>query len=189
MTESAGEVTRLLNAWCGGDAQALEQLAPLVESELRRVASAYLRREAPGCPLQPTELVNEAYVRLIGWNAGEWQNRTHFYAVAAKLMRRVLVNQAVARGRHKRGGSHVMVSLTDAGPAAEAPRTDVVALDSALQKLATFDERKAQLVELRFFGGLTAAEAAGVLGMSLRTVNREWGLARAWLFRELGGIG
>jgi RNA polymerase sigma-70 factor (ECF subfamily) len=185
--EPPGDVTRLLDAWCGGDARALDELAPLVESELRRVARAYLRREAPGCPLQPTELVNEAYVRLIGWNAGEWQNRAHFYAVAAKLMRRVLVSHAIRRGRSKRGGSLVLVSLTDAGQIAQTPSTDVVALDEALQKLEAFDARKSQLVELRFFGGLTAAETAEVMNTSLRTINREWSLARAWLFRELTG--
>ena len=185
MSEPAGEVTLLLNAWCNGDATALERVAPLVESELRTIARAYMRREAPGATLQPTALINEAYVRLIGWDAGAWQNRTHFYAVAAKLMRRVLVNHAVSRRRHKRGGSHTFISLSEGHDVAAERCTDVVALDEALTRLAAFDERKARLIELRFFAGLTAQESADLLGTSLRTANREWSLARAWLFREL----
>jgi len=180
------EITQLLNAWCKGDQDALEQLAPLVESELRRLARVYLRREAVGTPLEPTALINEAYLRLIEWNTLEWQNRAHFYAVAAKIMRRVLVNQALARRRHKRGGEAVLVSLTEAG--AEPDRSaEVIALDEALQSLARFDDRKSRVVELRFFGGLNAEETAEVLGISSRTVHREWDLARAWLFRELRG--
>ena len=185
MTDAPGDVTLLLNAWCNGDAAALERVAPLVEAELRNIARAYMRRESPGGTLQPTALVNEAYVRLIGWHAGEWQNRTHFYAVAAKLMRRVLVSHAVRRGRHKRGGSKMFVSLADAHDVAAERPTDLLALDEALTRLAAFDDRKARLIELRFFAGLTAQEAADLLGTSLRTVNREWSLARAWLFREL----
>ena len=191
MSDTPGDVTLLLNAWCSGDAAALDRLAPLVESELRNIARAYMRRESPGGTLQPTALVNEAYVRLIGWNAGAWENRTHFYAVAAKMMRRVLVNHALHKQRGKRGGSRTFVSLADARDVADARsgaderRTDVLALDEALTKLAAFDENKARLIELRFFAGLTAQEAADLLGTSLRTVNREWSLARAWLFREL----
>jgi RNA polymerase sigma-70 factor (ECF subfamily) len=181
---SASEVTRLLNAWCNGDRASLEQLAPLVESELRQLAHLYLSKEAPGHTLQPTALINEAYVRLIEWNAVGWQSRAHFYAVAAKMMRRVLVTQAIARRRHKRGGSAVLVSLSEAG--GEPDRSaDLAALDDALMALAKLDERKSQLVELRYFGGLTAEETAEVLGISLRTVHREWDLARSWLFREL----
>lgn len=139
-----------------------------------------------GTPLEPTALINEAYLRLIEWNTLEWQNRAHFYAVAAKIMRRVLVNQALARRRHKRGGEAVLVSLTEAG--AEPDRSaEVIALDEALQSLARFDDRKSRVVELRFFGGLNAEETAEVLGISSRTVHREWDLARAWLFRELRG--
>jgi RNA polymerase sigma factor (TIGR02999 family) len=180
------EITQLLNAWCKGDQDALEQLAPLVESELRRLARVYLRKEAAGTPLEPTALVNEAYLRLIEWNTVEWQSRAHFYAVAAKMMRRVLVNQALARRRQKRGGSAVLVSLTEVGD--EPDRSaDVIALDEALQSLARFDDRKSRVVELRFFGGLSVEETAEVLGISLRTVHREWELARAWLFRELRG--
>jgi RNA polymerase sigma-70 factor (ECF subfamily) len=180
------EVTQLLNAWCKGDAGALEQLAPIVESELRRIARHYLSKEAPGHTLQPTALINEAYLRLIEWNTLQWQGRAHFYAVAAKMMRRVLVNQAIARSRRKRGGSAILVSLTAAGDVSHRT-TDVAALDEALIALAKLDTRKSELVELRFFGGLTAEETAQVLGISVRTVHREWDLARAWLFRELRG--
>jgi RNA polymerase sigma factor (TIGR02999 family) len=179
-------ITQLLNAWRQGDHNALERLAPIVESELRRLARIYLSRESPGNILQPTALVNEAYLRLIEWSTVEWRNRAHFYAVAAKMMRRVLVNQAIARHRQKRGGSAVLVSLAAAG--AQADRSaDVIALDEALQSLAKFDDRKSRIVELRFFGGLTADETAEVMGISSRTVHREWDLARSWLFRELRG--
>lgn len=181
-----GEVTQLLKAWCKGDADALDRLAPVVEGELRRLARRYLSREQPEDTLQPTALVNEAYVRLIGWNPVEWQNRTHFYAVAAKMMRRILVNQAISRGRQKRGGSALLVSLTEADQVPQRS-ADILALDEALIKLAGIDDRRRQLVELRFFAGLTAEETAEVLGISVRTVHREWDLARAWLFRELRG--
>lgn len=184
MQPSTGEVTRLLKAWCRGDARALEQLAPLVEQELRRLAGVYLSREKMGHTLQPTALINEAYLRLLEWNAVEWQDRAHFLAVAAKMMRRILVNHAVARRRDKRGGSAVLVSLAEAAGLPERTE-DLVALDEALTTLTEMDERKGRLVELRFFGGLTAEEAAEVLGISLRTVHREWDLARAWLFRAL----
>ena len=132
----------------------------------------------------PTALVNEAYLRLIEWNTVEWQNRTHFYAVAAKIMRRLLVNRAVARRRQKRGGSAIVVSLSEADAAPDRS-AEIIALDQALESLAKFDNRKSRIIELRFFGGLNAEEAAEVLGISSRTVHREWDLARAWLFREL----
>jgi RNA polymerase sigma factor (TIGR02999 family) len=180
------EITQLLNAWREGDQSALERLAPVVEAELRRLARLYLSRESPGNVLQPTALVNEAYLRLIEWNTVEWRSRAHFYAVAAKMMRRILVNQAVALHRQKRGGGAVLVSLTAAGGHADRS-ADVIALDEALQSLAKFDDRKSRIVELRFFGGLTADETAEVLGISSRTVHREWDLARSWLFRELRG--
>ena len=186
MHPPAGEVTQLLNAWCGGDTAALERLAPVVESELRRLARAYLGGENAGQTLQPTALVNEAYLRLIEWKTVGWQNRAHFYAVAAKMMRRILVNQALARKREKRGGEAVLVSLTEA-EGAPGGSVDLAALDEALTSLAQLDERKSQLVELRFFGGLSAEETAEAMGISLRTVHREWDLARAWLFRELRG--
>jgi RNA polymerase sigma-70 factor, ECF subfamily len=180
------EITQLLNAWCEGDQDALEQLVPVVESELYRLARVYLSKEVAGHTLQPTALVNEAYLRLIEWNAVKWQNRAHFYAIAAKIMRRVLVNQAIARHRQKRGGEAVLVSLTEAGAAADRS-AEVIALDEALNSLAKFDDRKSRVVELRFFGGLDAEETAQVLGISSRTVHREWDLARAWLFRKLRG--
>src|SRR5262245_45082625 len=184
MADSPGEVTRLLKAWSHGDAGALERLAPVVEDELRRLARVYLRREAPGHTLQPTALINEAYVRLLDWNEVEWQGRAQFFAVAAKMMRRILVSHAVARGRQKRGGSAIQVTLSEA--ASKPSRTaDLIALDEALIALEKLDERKSRLVELRYFGGLTAEEAAEVMGISLRTVHREWDLARSWLWREL----
>jgi RNA polymerase sigma-70 factor (ECF subfamily) len=183
---SASEVTQLLVAWSKGDTLAFEHLAPLVEAELRQLARAYLGREPAGHTLQPTALINEAYLRLIEWRSVAWQDRAHFFAVAAKMMRRILVNHAVSRGRRKRGGQTVVVPLDEAQAVPGAGRgADIVALDEALMKLAKVDERKSHLVELRFFGGLSEAEAAQVLNSSLRTVQREWSLARAWLFREL----
>src|SRR5690349_3907011 len=155
MRPAAGEVTQLLKSWRGGDAAALEKLAPVVESELRRLARAHLSKEVPGPMLQPTALINGAYVRLIDWSSGEWQSRAHFFAVASNMMRRILVNQAAARNTHKRGGSAVLVSLSEAGGVAHRP-ADLVALDEALVELAKMDERKSRLVELRFFGGLSA---------------------------------
>ena len=187
MPPSASEVTRLLCAWCKGDSSALEQLAPVVESELRRLARTYMRKEPLGHTLQPTALINEAYVRLIEWQGVEWQNRAHFFSVASTMMRRILVNQAAARNAQKRGGgSAVLVSLTEAGGVLHRA-ADLAALDEALVELAKIDDRKSRLVELRYFGGLTAEETAEVLGISLRTIHREWDLARAWLFRELRG--
>lgn len=186
MHPQSGEITRLLNAWSKGDGDALERLAAAVESELRQLARMYLSKEGARNTLQPTALINEAYLRLIEWNAGEWQNRSHFYAVAAKMMRRVLVNQALTRGRQKRGGSAILVSLTEAGATPDRS-AEVIALDEALKSLAKFDDRKSRVVELRFFGGLDTEQTAEVLGVSSRTVHREWDLARAWLFRELRG--
>jgi len=186
MLVPASEVTRLLKVWCQGDASALERLAPLVQSELRRIARQYLRKQGAGRTLQPTALVNEAYLRLIQWNAVEWQDRSHFYAVAAKIMRRVLVNEAVASQTQKRGGSAIRVTLTEAGGVSDRTE-DLTALDEALTALSKVDARKSELVELRFFGGLTAEESAEVLGISLRTVHREWDFARTWLFQALRG--
>ena len=186
MKPVGSEATLLLKAWSNGDPQALERLAPMVESELRRLARVYLRREGPGSMLQPTALINEVYLRLIQWQSAEWQDRAHFFAVAAKMMRRVLVNQAVARNRQKRGGSAVLVSLAQAEGQPDRS-ADLGALDHAMTALEEFDPRKCRIVELRFFGGLTAEETAEILGISLRTVHREWDLARAWLFRQLRG--
>jgi RNA polymerase sigma factor (TIGR02999 family) len=185
---SPAEVTQLLKAWRKGDGDALDRLTPIVESELRRMARIQLRKESPGHTLQPTALLNEVYLRLFEWDGVEWQDRTHFFAVAAKIMRRVLVNQAIAKRRKKRGGGAVLVSLTEAGGAPDRSE-DLLALDDALAALDKIDSRKSQLVELRFFGGLTADETATALGISVRTVHREWDLARAWLFRELRRAG
>jgi RNA polymerase sigma factor (TIGR02999 family) len=184
--DTPGEVTRLLKAWCRGDARALERLAPIVEQELRRLARVYLHGEAAGHTLQPTALVNEAYLRLLDWNTVEWRDRAHFLAVAAKMMRRILVNYAIARRRQKRGGSAVLVSLAEAD-SAPARTQDLIALDEALLALAKVDERKSRLVEFRYFGGLTSDQAAELLGISARTADREWELARLWLFRVLSG--
>jgi RNA polymerase sigma-70 factor, ECF subfamily len=186
MRPAPADVTLMLQAWCNGDATALEKLAPVVEAELRRLARLHLSKEKPGQTLQPTALINEAYLRLIAWNSVEWQDRAHFFAVAAKLMRRILVNQAIARSAKKRGASPVLISLSEASSASDRT-AEITALDEALIALASIDERKAQLVDLRFFAGLTAEEAAEVLGVSVRTVHREWDLTRAWLFRELRG--
>lgn len=182
-----GEVTQLLLAWSNGDKKGIERLAPLVESELRRVAYRCIEGERRDHSVQATALVNEAYLRLIDWKTVGWQNRAHFFGVAAKIMRRILVNHARDRGRQKRGGTAVMVSLDEVDPISPEPSFDVLALDEALEKLAGFDGRKCQIVELRFFGGLSEEETAEVLRTSLRTVQRDWNLARAWLLRELSG--
>jgi RNA polymerase sigma factor (TIGR02999 family) len=179
------EITELLLAWNQGDEQALDRLMPLVHRELHRLAHHYMAGERPGHPLQTTALVNEAYVRLIDSSRVRWQNRAHFFAVSAKLMRRILVDVARARAQLKRGGDAVQVSLDDAMDIAREPGADLIALDDALTMLAAFDERKSKVVELRFFGGLSVEETAEVLGISAVTVMRDWGLAKAWLLREL----
>jgi RNA polymerase sigma-70 factor (ECF subfamily) len=187
MSSPPGQVTELLLAWRQGNDDALERLIPLVESELHKLALQYVRREHREHSLQATALVNEAYLKLINWKSVSWSNRAHFFGVAAKMMRRVLVNHARDRGRVKRGSDPMFVSLAEADAPGKPPSLDVIALDSALEKLAAFDLRKSQIVEIRFFGGLSEEETAEVLNTSVRTVQREWNLARAWLFRELGG--
>jgi RNA polymerase sigma factor (TIGR02999 family) len=179
------ETTRLLKAWSEGDETALEQLVPLVDSELRRLARNYLRNERPGHILQTTALVNEAWVRLINWPEVSWQNRAHFIGIAAKLMRRVLVDEARRRMALKHGADAVHVSLANAEGIAQGKSVDLVALDDALNELATFDERQSRIIELRFFGGLSLEETAEELKISARKVQREWSLAQAWLYREL----
>jgi len=181
---AAGTVTELLLAWRAGDEPALARLTPLVHDELQRIARRCLRGERAGHSLQATALVHEAYVRLIDARQVDWQNRAHFLAMAARLMRRVLVDAARRRGYQKRGGDAVRVSLTGALRAAEKSH-DVVALDDALRTLAAMDPRRSEVVELRFFGGLSVAETAAVLAISPETVMRDWKLARAWLRREL----
>jgi RNA polymerase sigma-70 factor, ECF subfamily len=188
LPDEQGEITRLLLAWTRGDERALEQLAPIVEPQLRRLARSYISHEKPGHTLQPTALVNEAFVNLMGSQAVPWQNRVHFFAFTARSMRRILVNHAVRRQRQKRGGLAVAVTLDDADAVSSERSLDVIALDDALVRFAKLDARKSELVELRFFGGLTEEEAAEVMGVSVRTIQREWSLARAWLFRELAGL-
>jgi len=180
-------VTQLLRAWSLGDAQALERLLPLVEAELRRVARAYMARERRGHTLQTTALVNEAYVRLVDTQRLRWQDRAHFVGIAARLMRRVLVDHARARGYKKRGGGAQRVTLVEGLTVAPPPDVDIVGLDRALDLLATVDERKARVVELRFFGGLTVEEAAEVLRVSPDTIKRDWRLAKLWLLRAIEG--
>lgn len=186
-TGDTAQITRLLGAWNDGDAGALEQLIPLVERELQQLAHHYMAREPAGHPLQTTALVNEAFVRLIDGGRVRWQSRAHFFAVSARLMRRILVDVARARKKLKRGGNAVWVSLDEAPEIPHATDAELVALDDALNALAAFDERKSRVVELRFFGGLTIAETAVVLQVSPITVTRDWDLARAWLARELSG--
>jgi len=181
-----GSVTGLLLAWRGGAEAALEQLVPLVHDELRRIARGCMRGERTGHSLQATALVNEAYLRLIGAQQVDWQNRVHFLAVSARLMRRILVDFARSKKYQKRGGGAQAVTLDEALIVAE-PGKDLVALDDALDALAKMDERKAKVVEMRFFGGLTVEETATALGVSPDTVMRDWRLAKAWLLRELRG--
>jgi RNA polymerase sigma factor (TIGR02999 family) len=178
----AGTVTRLLEAWSRGEVEARDALIPVVYEELRRRAVAYLRRERPGHTLRPTALVHEAYLRLCAQNTG-FKNREQFFGVASRLMRHILVDHARARAAAKRGGA-LRVTLAE-GPAVEPPPVDLLDLDAALEELASYDERQGQLVELRFFGGLTLEEAARVLGVSLPTAKRDWAHAKAWLFGRL----
>jgi len=187
MTTSPQEVTELLIAWSDGDSGAYEKLMPLVYEELRRLAHRYMRREREGHTLQTSALVNEAYLRLIDQKNVHWQNRSHFFAIAAQIMRRILVDYARSRRYGKRGGGAVQVSLEERLIVSANRSAEVVALDDALKSLAKIDERKSQVVELRFFGGLSIEETAEVLGVSAATVMRDWTLAKAWLLREIGG--
>jgi RNA polymerase sigma factor (TIGR02999 family) len=184
---SSGSVTGLLLAWRAGDERALAHLTALVHQELHRIARRCLRGERSGGSLPPTALVHEAYLRLVGAQHVNWQNRAHFLAMAARLMRRVLVDLARARRRGKRGGGALHVSLPEGLRALERTH-DLVALDDALGALAAIDPRRSEVVELRFFGGLSVEETAAVLGVSSDTVMRDWKLARAWLRRELGHV-
>lgn len=182
---SPQEITALLTAWSGGQPDALEQLMPLVYDELRRIAHRHLGRERIGHTLQSAALVNEAYLKLVGERQMNWQNRAHFFAVAAQMMRLILVDYARARNRDRRGGGAQRVSLDDALAVANEQSADLVVLDDALKALAAFDERKSRVAELRFFGGLSVEETASALDVSAVTVMREWRLAKAWLYREL----
>jgi len=182
---STQEITQLLVAWNNGDEAALEQLTPLVQAELRRLAKRFMGGERQGHILQTTALVNEAFLRLIDWENVEWRNRSHFFGLAAQIMRRILVDYARARRREKRGGDALHVSLSEAANVAQEQRADLEALDDALKTLEKLDPRQARVVELRFFAGLSLEETAEVLKVSLSTVRRDWSLAEAWLFREL----
>lgn len=183
-----GDVTRLLQAWADGNTQALDELFPLVYAEVHRVAHNALRRETPHHRLQTTELVNEAYVRLAGQKRVRWQNRSHFLGIAAQVMRRVLLDLARRRRADKRGAGQTAIPIDSVAIASPDHPVDVLVLDDALCRLTALDPRQGQLVELRFFGGLSVDETAEVMKISPRTVKREWGSARAWLKRELSSL-
>lgn len=182
------DVTRLLDAWSEGDEEALDRLMPLVVDDLRRMAGAQMAEETPGHTLEPTALVNELYLKLVGRRSVHWRNRTHFFATMAQIMRRILVDHARYRKAVKKGGEALRVTFDKAlGVPAEEEGTDLVALDDALRRLAELDPRQARIVELRYFGGLTLEETAHTLGVSTMTVKREWRTARLWLLHELRG--
>lgn len=187
---AVGDLSTLLRAWSGGDQSALDRLTPIVYAELHRLASRHMRRERPGHSLQTTALVNEAYMRLVDYKRMQWQNRAHFFAVSAQLMRRILVEHA-RRHNLKRGGGVLHISLDEAamvgGDRGADPGVEFVALDDALNALARLDPRKVQVVEMRFFGGLSVEETAEVLKVSSVTVKRDWSTAKLWLYRELAG--
>jgi len=182
---STHEVTQLLKAWSTGDEQALERLAPLVYQQLHRAAQHYMAGERSGHTLQATALVNEVYLRLVDCERINWQDRAHFFAVSAQLMRRILVDFARSRGYQKRGRGVAPMSLDEAPPVGNEADTNLVALDDALKGLAAVDARKSKVVELRYFGGLSVDETAEVLRVSVETVTRDWRLAKVWLLREL----
>jgi RNA polymerase sigma-70 factor (ECF subfamily) len=179
------DVTGLLRAWSAGDRSALDRLAPILHAELKRIARRYMVRERQDHTLQPTALVNEAFLRLINSQEVQWQDRAHFFALSAKMMRRILVDSAVARGTGKRGGSVQRVSLEDAMIVSPERDAEVVKLDEALEELTRIDPRKAQVVELHFFAGLDFDEIAAVLKVSRRTIVRDWSVSKAWLAREM----
>lgn len=179
------EVTQILHDWSGGDADAPERLMPLVYNELRRLARIFLAKERGAHTLQPTALVHEAYLRLVDQTRVSWQNRAHFYGIASSMMRRVLIDHARAHATEKRGGDAIRLSLDDMQIPLEQRAAGLLALDEALEKMSQMDERKGRIVELRFFGGLSDEEIAEVLGVSTRTVLRDWKTARLWLYREL----
>jgi RNA polymerase sigma-70 factor (ECF subfamily) len=187
MTVPGSGVTELLRAWSGGDSGALDALLPLVEAELRRLASGYMARERAGHTLQTTALVNEAFVRLVDARGIRWQDRAHFLGVTARLMRRVLVDHARVRGYKKRGGGAARIELDEGIAVTPALDLDIVALDRALDALAAVDLRKSRVVEMRFFGGLSVEETAQILAVSADTIKRDWRIAKLWLLRELEG--
>ena len=185
MSFTPREVTQLLHAWRDGDESALDRLMPMVYDELRRMARRFMRNERKGHTLQTSALINEAYLRLVEREGIDWQNRAHFFGVAAQAMRRVLVDYARARNYQKRAGNAQQVSLDEAVNIAEERAAEIVALDDALESLARFDQRKCRVVELRYFGGLSVEETAEVLGVSVPTVMRDWSTAKVWLMREI----
>src|SRR6266567_4504792 len=186
--EPTHDVTQLLRAWGQGDQAALDRLMPLVYQELRRIAKRHMLHERPGHTLQTTALANEVYLRLVDVQKVSWQDRAHFFAICANTMRRILVDFARSRGYQKRGGGEEPLSLDESLDVAGGPRSDLLAVDDALTRLAAHDPRKSQVVELRFFGGLSVEETAEALKISPETVMRDWKMAKAWLYRELGGI-
>jgi len=185
---SRHEVTELLHAWSDGKEESLDDLVPLVYEELHRLARHYMNGERSDHMLQTSALVNEAYLRLVDWKNVRWQNRAHFFGVAAQIMRRILVDFARSRNYAKRGGAARQVSLAEVEVSSADQGEDLIALDEALERLSAIDARKGRIVELRFFGGLSVDETAEVLKISARTVMREWSLAQAWLHRELIGV-
>jgi RNA polymerase sigma factor (TIGR02999 family) len=189
MTSAPENVTSLLVAWGNGEEAARDELMPLVYEELRRLAHRYMVRERPGHTLQTSGLVNEAYLRIVDQSQVHWQNRAHFFGIAAQMMRRILVDYARSRGYAKRGGGARQVSLDEAMIVSEERSAEVLALDDALKGLAEFDPRKSQIVELRFFGGLSIDETAGVLKVSPGTVMKDWTLAKAWLRKQMVSAG
>ena len=182
---SSPNVTQLLVAWGKGDQHAFDALMPEVRKELHRLAAHYMAEEPPGHDLQPTALINEAYLRLVDWKNIQWADRAHFFGMAANMMRRVLVDYARSRDRLKRGGEAIQVSFIEAANVPVPQSADVLALDKALRELEKIDPRKSQIVEMRFFGGLSQEETSEALHVSVATVRRDWSLARAWLAREL----
>lgn len=186
-SHNSADVTQLLINWGKGDRRALDDMLPLVYGELKRVAKYYLSRERPGHTLQTTALVHEAYIRMIDQQHVDWKNRAHFFSLASEMMRRILVNYARDRAAAKRGGNPQRISLSNLDEAAQQPNIDLIALDQSLTELGKEDERKARIVELKYFGGMTNNEIAEVLKISDATVEREWMVARAWLYRAIQG--
>ena len=184
--DNSHQITLLLLDWSKGDAYALEQLMPLVYEELRRMARSHMRRQPSGHTFQTTELIHEAYLKITAGGEMQWQNRAHFFGVAAKAMRHILVDYARSKSRHKRGGWQDRITFVENMAVASGRSEEIVALDDALNRLAGLDERKVRVVEMKFFGGLTVEEIAGVLKVSPETVKRDWSFAQTWLLRELG---
>jgi RNA polymerase sigma-70 factor, ECF subfamily len=188
VAQTSQNVTQLLIGWSNGDKEALDALLPVVYEELRKQAANYLRRERVGHTLQTTALIHEAYLKLVDQKNVHWQNRAHFFGIAAQLMRRILVDHARTKKRAKRGGSNIRVSFNEANVLTPSQNLDIVALDEALERLSEIDEQQSRIVELRFFSGLTVEETAEVLAISPATVKRDWSMAKAWLHREISAV-